>query len=149
MDHHKVEVLTSEKVGSLEQFRPLGSDTNWLLVASGYWSEDPYHSGFISYYLANVGGVWIMDAVQRNGMLDGVTEEDVIEGRLNDDQLQALWGTTLEKAQNEEYLQIVAICKNAPASITTPEVAKLIYEQVCNDGGMRIDEFVEDGLIAS
>jgi hypothetical protein len=43
-------------------------------------------------------GVWLMKSVERNADLDDITEEDIEEGALNDDQLQALWGRTLYEA---------------------------------------------------
>ena len=72
------------------------SGTRWELAISGRWSESPYHSGHIAYYVRRIaGGVWLMKSVERNADLDDVTEEDIEEGALNDDQLQALWGRTL------------------------------------------------------
>jgi hypothetical protein len=55
--------------------------------------------------------IWIMEAVERNTCLDDVTEEDVEDGRLNDDQIQALWNMTLEEAQRQQFCRIVAVCE--------------------------------------
>ncbi len=144
-----IQTCTSDIDEAFEGLRPLGDSAQWELVAAGFWSEDQYHSGFISYYLAKTAtGIWVIDAVERNAVLDGVTEEDVEEGRLNDDQLQAIWGTTLEEAQNEVYQHIVAISRDAPASLSKTEIAQLMYDRICDDGGMRITEVEEDGLIS-
>ena len=43
-------------------------------------------------------GVWLMMSAERNADLADITEEDIEEGALNDDQLQALWGRTLYEA---------------------------------------------------
>src|SRR5262245_24893992 len=98
----KIETCVSDPDDVLEKYRPRARRVRWDLVASGYWSEDMYHSGHIAYFLARLGpGRWVLDAVERNTELDSVTEEDVEEGRLNDDQIQAMWGQTLEEAQND------------------------------------------------
>ena len=76
---------------------------DWMLAISGYWREDQFHSGHIAYYLACIGpGDWILDGVERNAILDDVTQEDVDAGRLDDDQIQAMWGMRLEEAQDAE-----------------------------------------------
>jgi hypothetical protein len=55
--------------------------------------------GHIAYYVRRIaGGVWLMKSVERNADLDDITEEDIEEGALNDDQLQAVWGRTLYEA---------------------------------------------------
>lgn len=67
----------------------------WQLVASGYWYEGTYPSGHIAYFLAKTGAQeWTMESVERNALLDGLTQEDVDEGRLNDHQIQSMWGIT-------------------------------------------------------
>jgi hypothetical protein len=72
-------------------------------------------------------------------MLDDVTQEDVDEGRLNDDQLQAMWGMTLENAQEQEFRAIVAACKNVPPDTLPVDLASILYEAVCNAGGKVIE----------
>ncbi len=97
------------------KYKAYVSGTRWELAISGRWSESPYHSGHIAYYVRRIaGGVWLMKSVERNADLDDITEEDIEEGALNDDQLQALWGRTLEEAQNEEFVEIVAAWLDAP-----------------------------------
>ena len=50
----------------LEQYRPSDPNHKWELVASGRWSESPYHSGYIAYYLAKVGdGTWVLNSLER------------------------------------------------------------------------------------
>ena len=125
----------------LEQYRPAEADVNWQLVIAGRWEEDRYHSGYIWYFVANIGpGIWILDGVERNDNLDAITEEDVKNGRLNDDQIQAMWGMTLEEAQNVEYRCIVAIWDNAPKEAGAKEVAVELYKAVCSNDGKEVTE---------
>jgi hypothetical protein len=146
----RIEVGVSYDNKTLEQYRPRDDDVSWELVASGYWSETAFHSGHIAYYLAQIKqGCWILESVERNACLDGVTEEDVEEGRLNDDQLQALWQKGLDEARNEERRTIVAVCTGARDGIEAEEVAQLLYDRVCEAGGTQIDEPDEaDGLLS-
>lgn len=113
----------------------------WNFVASGFWSEDTYHSGHIAYYIANPQpGCWVMEARERNAILDGVTEEDVEKGALNDDQIQAMWGQTLEEAQKAEYRHIVAWCEDVGTDCTAQEMAAVLYRASCESGGNEITE---------
>jgi hypothetical protein len=124
----------------LEARRP-DSSVTWFLAASGMWSEDMYHSGHIAYYIANPQpGCWVMEACERNAILDNVTEEDVEEGHLNDDQIQAMWGQTLEEAQNEEYRHIVAWAEGVDPDCNAVEMAAVLYRAVCESGGKEITE---------
>lgn len=119
----------------------LAASTPWKLVASGYWREDIYHCGHIAYYIAHTApGCWVLEARERNTMLDNVTEEDVEEDRLNDDQIQAMWGQTLEEAQNAEYRHVAAWAEGASADATAAEMAAVMYRAVCEGGGNEIDE---------
>ena len=122
---------------------------DWQLVASGVWSEDRYHSGHIAYFIANTGpGEWVMESVERNAELDDVTEEDVEEGRLNDAQIQAMWGMTLADAQASEYRQIVAACTGGSVDWDAKRAAAVLYRAVCTSGGKAIDEPEDvDGLL--
>lgn len=114
--------------GSLESFRP-ESAVEWHHVGSGCWREGTYHSGHLEYRLATVGsGVWLLETIERNESLEGVTEEDVSEGRLNDDQLQALWGKTLEEAQTLEHRQIVAVAEGVPDLLSPEEVGRAMLD---------------------
>lgn len=140
--------LETDGDSSLEGLRPAAS-TQWEFVASGFWYEDMYHSGHIAYYIANPApGCWCMEACERNAILDDVTEEDVEEGRLNDDQIQAMWGQTLEEAQNEEYRHIVAWTDGVDPDLTAAEMAAVLYRAVCEGGGNEINEPDDrDGLL--
>ena len=112
------------------------------------WSESPYHSGHIAYYVRRIaGGVWLMKSVERNADLDDVTEEDIEEGALNDDQLQALWGRTLEEAQNEEFVEIVAAWLDAPRKTVIIDAAKTLYEALRTHDAIMVSEPDEDGLL--
>ncbi|MBX3589933.1 MAG: hypothetical protein KF755_03400 [Burkholderiaceae bacterium] len=125
---------------TLEALRP-SQRPDWQLVASGFWEEDTYHSGHIAYYIASIGpGKWLLDGVERNAMLDGVTQEDVDEGRLNDDQIQAMWGMRLEEAQSSEHRQICAACSGASEELLAKEMAEILYRAVCEGGGKEITE---------
>ena len=124
------------------------SGTGWELAISGRWSESPYHSGHIAYYVRRIkGGVWLMKSVERNADLDDVTEEDIEEGALNDDQLQALWGRTLEEAQNEEFVEIVAAWLDAPRKTVTIDAAKTLYEALRTHDAIMVSEPDDDGLL--
>lgn len=144
-----VKIETADTMNAeLEGKRPK-QPVNWLLVASGFWSQDRYHSGHIAYFIANTGpGEWLMESVERDAELDGVTEEDVEEDRLNDDQNQAMCDMTLAEAQDAEYGQIVATCSGASADWDAKHVAAVLYRAVCKSGGKAIDEPDEiDGLL--
>ena len=130
------------------KYKAYVSGTRWELAISGRWSESPYHSGHIAYYVRRIaGGVWLMKSVERNADLDDVTEEDIEEGALNDDQLQALWGRTLEEAQNEEFVEIVAAWLDAPRKTVTTDAAKTLYEALRTHDGIMVSEPDRDGLI--
>ena len=81
-----------------------------------------------------------MEARERNAILDDVTEEDVEEGSLKDDQIQAMWGQILEEAQNAEYRHIAAWAEEVIADITAADMAAVLYRAVCEDGGNEINE---------
>ena len=116
----------------LEDYRPEDDSASWELVISGFWAEDMYHSGYIAYYIAQLSpNIWVMDSLSRNAELDGVTQDDVDNERLNDDQWQILDGRTLEEAQSEEYRRIVAVCTDAPKDATSIDMASPMYEEVC------------------
>ncbi|MCX6022151.1 MAG: hypothetical protein NTZ05_10560, partial [Chloroflexi bacterium] len=41
------------------KYKAYVSGTRWELAISGRWSESPYHSGHIAYYVRRIaGGVW-------------------------------------------------------------------------------------------
>jgi hypothetical protein len=84
--------LSADSCDVLKKYRPTADSQDWDLVASGFWTEDMYHSGHIAYFITRAKDrVWVLDGVERNAELDGITEEDIDEGRLNDDQLQPLY----------------------------------------------------------
>lgn len=140
---------TEDTLGHSLQDRRPAAEVPWKLIAAGTWEEDMYHSGHIAYFLANPQpGAWVVDAVQRNARLDGVTEEDVEEGCLNDDQIQAMWGMTLEESQNEEYRFIAACVDGVDPALTAEDMAAVLYPVVCEATGKQISEFDDfDGLL--
>ena len=140
--------LSGDSDDFLERFRPEVEPEDWELVASGFWSEDMYHSGHIAYFITRAKDcTWVIDGVERNAELDGITEEDVEAGRLNDDQLQAMWGMSLEEAQNQEYRRIVVVIEDAPHDMKAKDAAKLMYEEIRKNRGKLIEEPDLDGLL--
>ena len=49
---------------------------------------------------------------------------------MNDDQIQAMWGLTLEEAQNQEYREIIAVLEGAPKELNAKKAAEIMYEEV-------------------
>lgn len=41
------------------------------LVVEGYWAQDMYHGGFISYWLYKNSDTWILESLESNRELDG------------------------------------------------------------------------------
>ena len=141
--------VDSKESGSLEKRRPAGK-VKWQLVVKVDWSESPYHSGHIAYYIAKTSPTeWMLDSVQRNACLDHVTQEDVDEGALNDDQIQAMWGQNLEDAQAAEFRQIVAVCSEAEVNAQAKDIAVILYGRVCEAAGRSAidDEDFSNGLL--
>jgi hypothetical protein len=125
---------------AIESLRPAEAP-DWQLALSGHWSEDSHHSGHIAYYVANTGpGQWLLDGVERNAILDDVTQEDVDAGRLNDDQIQAMWGRSLEEAQCSEYRRIRAACSGAPDHLSAREIAAILYRAACEADSPEVTE---------
>ena len=132
----------------LEKYRPDIDEANWEIIISGYWSDSPNHSGHIGYYIHKTpSSTWLVNAVERNVCLDDVTEEDVEKGRLNDDQMQAMWGMTLEEARCQTYERIVAIWPDAPSGLSTEEAAVQIYNAIHDADGKVVEEVDSGGLI--
>lgn len=120
------------------------------LVIAGHWSDSPHHSGYIDYYLYKIGKTWVLESSERNTDLDGITEEDVEEGALNDDQIQAMWGMTLEEAQNQDYRCVVAVCRDAPDSADSRTMANKMYLALDRNDYKLVNERHDDeGLLAS
>jgi hypothetical protein len=132
----------------LEQFRPPDPSQKWELVCGGTWSESPYHSGYSDYYITkdDRDGTWLIERVNRNGELDGVTQEEIDNGELNDDQIEALAGITLEEAQSIEIREIIAICSGAPDNATVEDMADVLYGAIC-DAGMGLEDYNGLGII--
>lgn len=121
----------------------------WTLVVEGFWEEGRYHGGYIAYDVArSENGTWLLRATERKGILDGVTQEDVDEGLLNDDQRQAMWGMTLEEAQSRRYQYIAAVLHDAPTDTDQTQAALLLYEEIENQRGKTVSEVTAEGLLA-
>ena len=111
----------------------------WKLVAESDWSESMYHSGHIAYHVQrNAAGAWVMRSIARDPCLDDVTEEDVEEGALNDDQFEALGDMTLEEARAQEERKVIAVWLNPPQRASRRAAAKLLYDAVVAAGGIDI-----------
>ena len=135
-----MEILCNLDQGSLEHLSP-EQPVDWTTIASGYWSEDIYHSGHIEYRVAQAKpDQWILESVERNAALDDVTEEDVEAGLLNDDQLQAMWGMSLSEAQETQFRQIVIVCNAVPANLGRDRIVELMFEALKRAGGKMIEE---------
>ena len=143
-----MKILCDTFGGSLESARP-SEHVKWQLVVSGFWSADMYHSGHVAYFIAQTApDRWVMDAVERNAILDDVTEEDVENRALNDDQIQAMWGMTLEEAQAAEFRPIVAVCEGVAVDVQPKEVAAMLYAAVGENDGKVVTERDDDtGLL--
>jgi hypothetical protein len=136
-----LDIQTADQPGRTLQSHKPAAGVSWQLIASGVLEEDMHHAGHIAYFLANPRpGVWVVEAVERNASLDDITEEDVEEGRLNDDQLQAMWGKSLEEAQSWEHRFIAAYVEGVDPSLTAAEVASVVYPVVCQATGKEISE---------
>lgn len=110
-----------------------------------------YHSGHIAYYITSIGpGSWLLEGVERNTILDDVTQEDVEEGRLNDDQIQAMWGVDLEEAQSSVNRWICAACFGASEDLPLKDMALTLYRACIEAGGKEITEYDDlGGLLPS
>lgn len=118
-----------------ESLRP-AVDLNWVRVRGGEWYEDAYHNGWAAYEVAKVGpGRWLLGCVEWNGCLDDLTQEDVDEGRLNDDQLQAMWGKTLEEAQSARHCWIAGEATEVPEDWDAAKIGRFLYDEAVKAGG--------------
>lgn len=136
-----MKILTGSALTDLVLEKHDTPELEFTTISSGYWSEDQYHGGHIAYQLARTPqGDWVMRSEVRNAVLDDVDEDDVKEGRLNDDQWQAIWHTTLEEAQNHRYHEVVAIGLGAAADVSEDQVAELLLAAVKRAGGAMVDE---------
>ena len=137
----KIEWIEDLPADAYSEYRDVRRNRGWHRAIGGFWSQGPYNSGYIEYHVRRRrNGDWLLKSVERNGCLDGVEEEDVLEGRLNDDQVQAMWGMTLKQAQDLTYHTLVAVWTNAPRRITVAAAAKLFYQAVCAREGRRLEE---------
>jgi len=137
----KINLIAETDDDTSEDIIQFEKSLDWELVIDGYWSEDMFHSGYIAYYVAKEGpNKWLLKSQDRNAILDDVTEEDIEEGRLNDDQMQALHRTTLEEAQNVVYETLVASAADVPEGMKSEDIGMLLYAKVCEAGGKEITE---------
>ncbi len=133
--------LDNEKDDVLEHYRPSIDQESWCLVVEGNWSESMYHSGFYTYSVGKTKeGCWVLNQCDRNGFLDGLTEEDVENGCLNDDQLQAIWFSSLEEAQNERSDLICAVWLDPPPGLLAEVAGWHLYREFVDRGGMAVED---------
>ena len=133
--------VDAQKDDALEHFRAKVEQDAWELVVEGNWSQSPFHSGFYTYSVGKTGeGHWVLNQCDRHGFLDDVTEEDVENGRLNDDQLQAIWNSSLEEAQEERWDVICAVWMDPPPGLSAEEAGWRLYREFVDRGGMAVEE---------
>ena len=119
------------------------------LVVEGFWSQTMHHGGYISYWLCSSGETWILEAVERHGELDGITEEDIEEGSLNDDQIEALAGNSLEEAQNETWEYVAAVGRGFDPSTPHQKIADRLYSSLGEGSFKLVSEREDDhGLLS-
>jgi hypothetical protein len=135
---------------TLSKFATEKDRGEWDLVFSGYWSEGIYHGGYISYHIRKVTDTtWLLRSEQRNDCLDNVEQEDVDEGRLDHNQFCAMNGMTLDEAQDQRYLDLVAVYLYASTALSNTVAASRLYEGLRAAGGLIIDESDEvEGLLS-
>ena len=108
---------------TLEHFRPR-VDPAWELVSMGSWSQSTYHSGEVSYWLANPQpGLWLLQV--------GAWTKD-------------------EDQYNEptDYNRIVAVGEDAAPGLKAKQAARLLYEAwVASKQGHAIEEQRHAGLL--
>lgn len=137
--------LSNEKDRQLEKYRPkakAGATPNWTPVVEGFWSQSMYHSGYYDYSVCqSKEGYWLLNQCSRNGCLDGITKEDVKEGALNDDQLQAIHDFgSLKKAQKWEFNMICAVWLDPPEGLSAEDAGRQQYEEFVEHGGTEVEE---------
>ena len=108
---------------TLEHFRPR-ADPAWQLVSMGSWSQSPYHSGEVSYWLANPQpGQWLLQV--------------------------GSW-TQEEDQYNEppDYERLMAVGEDAAPGLKAKQVARLLYETwVASKQGHAIEDQRRAGLL--
>jgi len=137
--------FSSDEDKQLEKYRPkpkTGVVPRWTTVVEGFWSESMYHSGYYDYSVCqSKEGYWLLNQCSRNGCLDGVTQEDVDEGALNDDQLQAIHDFgSLKKAQKWEFNMICAVWLDPPEGLSAEDAGRRLYKKFVARGGTRVEE---------
>jgi hypothetical protein len=137
--------LSGEKERRLEKYRPKaigGEAPEWTSVVEGFGSQSIYHSGYCANFVSlSKEGYWLLDQCSRNGCLDGETKEDVEEGLLNDDQLQAIHDFgSLKKAQKREYNMICAVWLDPPEAQSAEDAGRQLYEEFVEQGGNEAEE---------
>lgn len=143
----KIEWIEDLPADAYSEYRDVRRNRGWHLAIGGFWSQGPYNSGYVDYYVRRRrNGDWLLKSVERHGCLDGVTQRDVHNGRLTDDAIQALWGKSLKEAKKLRWRKLVAVWTNAPKDITVSAAAKLLYYAVCARERCRLDEIRHEGL---
>lgn len=119
----RITLLSEGPDDALESHRPKAK-VKWELVAMGTWSQSPYHSGAITYSLANTkAGTWMLES--------GEWSEE--EDEFND--------TT-------DYDRIVAVAEDVPTKMTAAQVARVLYDAwVATKSAKVITEQHLDGLL--
>lgn len=69
-----------------------------------------------------------------------MTDEDVENGELDDDQIQAMWGTTLEEAQDRVFKRVVAVAEDVDVDNDEAVLVTTMLAAIKEAGGKTIDE---------
>ena len=151
-----VETKLTRSFEYLECFRPKCRPEAWHFVASGSWSESPYHTGHSLYQITknNFLNTWVVISTD-------LPDEDDEEGEEGEHQQvkekkQGKRKSSDEKDRNQTCFDlgeesptptvldlsdssVIAICRDAPNNATPEEMAKAIYEELW-DVGLGLDE---------
>jgi len=144
----KILTAVSDFKDTVADYQQVASPNQWRFVLSGTWYGGYGNPGHIAYYVQRTpSGAWLLQAVERNAELDFVTEEDVAEGALNDEQRQAMWGMTLVEAQALRYERIVGVLLESPRNLSAKSAARHLYRAIEQAGGKVVAEPDDEGLL--
>lgn len=75
----------------------------------------------------------ILEAAEITGEPGGVTQEDLDEGHLNDEKIQAICGMSLEEAKSEYWEYVVAVGRGIDLFSSHQEIADDLYTSLKGD----------------
>lgn len=117
----------------LNSFRPPYPPEAWHFVATGGWSESPYHSGKCLYQIAKNEelNAWVIIS---SDIIDPDEEQDAG----NSETVQSA-GENADETVECIIPKVIAICRDAPENATIEEMAKDLYDELW-DIGLGLDE---------